>query len=127
MKSFLGKTVSWLILTIIFTGIFQMGTDFGYVNHQVHEDIQVIKTERIQDGSDSYYLLFLENDMTVKVADQLFYWNFRSSDNYGKITEGQRYDIETHGIRLGFFNIYPILYKANSRALTSPPPPPINN
>jgi len=111
MKKFFVAVVAWTLFLIVSSLVFNLCTDFGYINHAEHENVEVIKTERVNTDDSSYYLIFFEDGLTVKVADQLFYGNFRSSDHYGKIREGEKYTVETHGFRVGFFNVYPILYR----------------
>lgn len=77
----------------------------SYGNKETHTS-KVLDKERIYSKENSYYLIYTE-DGSFKLEDELFYGNFRSSDWYGKIQEGETYTFTTIGFRIGVFSSYP--------------------
>lgn len=54
---------------------------------------RVTKTERVNDRDSSYYLVFTDKG-TFMVKDSLWVGRWNSSDLYGSIEPGHRYDIK---------------------------------
>lgn len=53
----------------------------------------------------SYYLIFTENE-TFGNKDSLFGWKWNSSDIYGSLREGETYEADVYGFRIGFLSKY---------------------
>lgn len=100
-------SISVLVVLIILGGI--VFSVAGYLNKQ-EITTTVVDKQRVVvsngDSVDSYYLIYTE-DGTLKLADDLFYMNFESSDQYGKIRVDSTYTFQTIGYRIGFLSSYP--------------------
>ena len=67
--------------------------------------ITVTDKERIQDGEESKYLIFTENEV-FENTDSLMKFKFNSSDVYGLLKVGETYSAEVFGWRVPFFSMY---------------------
>lgn len=65
----------------------------------------VVKTERVQDGSSSKYLVYGENEV-YENTDDVFFGKTNSSDVYRDIREGETYRFEVIGWRIQFWSMY---------------------
>ena len=61
-------------------------------------NIKVEKTERINDGESSRYLVYTD-DETFENTDSILFFKFDSSDVYGHLKEGQTYTVKVAGWR----------------------------
>lgn len=71
------------------------------------------QVKRAHGGENSYdtYLIYidLENgkNAVLKIEDSLVEMNFNSSNLYGRIKIGKKYEFLTYGVRSGVFSMYP--------------------
>lgn len=96
-----------VIIFMVISGIIY--TIYGYQNKQ-EITTTVVDKERVVEGHGnsvySYYLVYTE-DGTLKLEDDLFYMNFKSSDWYGQIQVDSTYTFKTIGYRIGVLSSYP--------------------
>lgn len=97
-----GKVGIIAVLAILVVGFIalNLGTKVQVKN------ARVTKTERVNDRDSSYYLVFTDKG-TFRVADSLWVGRWNSSDLYGSIEPGHRYDIKAYGLRIPLFSSYP--------------------
>ena len=67
--------------------------------------ITITDKERITDGSNSYYLVFTENEV-FKNSDSTLHWKFDSSDVYNKLKVGETYTVKVNWYRVPFWSMY---------------------
>ena len=76
----------------------------------------VIGKERVVKNDDSYYVVYTKNQagetVSYKIVDSLTAWDFRASDRYGELKEGQAYEFTTDGWRWGLMSMYRNILKA---------------
>jgi hypothetical protein len=77
-----------------------------------HTSVVITGKERINDGQESRYLVFTENE-TFQNTDSTLNWKFNSSDIYGKLKEGQTCDMKVMGWRVPFLSWYRNIITAN--------------
>ncbi len=97
----------WLILFFIL-GIFLLlivGTI--YLSYDSVDEIRItIKNkERINKGTDSYYLIFTENEV-FQNKDSLLFMKFDSSDVYNNLDIGETYQVKVNWYRINFLSEY---------------------
>lgn len=92
-----------LILGLLIAG----GIVFGVVKNSVRSTVvdTVVKSERIQDGKQSYYLVFGENEV-YQNEDSWLNGKFNSSDVYRDIEPGKKYRFEVIGWRWPLMSWY---------------------
>lgn len=81
------------------------GTDF-------ERDIVITRTwTNVTGGGDAgvkqVYMIADAEGNSYKVADSMFYWQFRSTDLWNGLEEEERYRIRAYGWRVGFLSMYP--------------------
>lgn len=74
--------------------------------------VTVTKTDIKRSGSDTDIYLVYTDQGTFKIQDNLWHWQWRSSDLYGKIKAGNKYRIKCYGFRWGFRSWYKNIYEA---------------
>ena len=82
-------------------------------------------TEVIEGQSKSVFRIYVEGegcDDTYGLADNIFKGNMNSSDFYGKLKVGKTYNLETVGVRNGFFSSFKEIVKATEVAGPTPSP-----
>jgi hypothetical protein len=67
--------------------------------------ITINKTERVNKGDDSKYLVFTDEE-TFENTDSYLSWKFDSSDVHGHLKEGQTYKVKVRGWRWKMFSSY---------------------
>lgn len=76
---------------------------YGTVVHLQH--IEVVKTERIRKAGKDKYLIFTGGE-TFENSDTIFYLKFNSSDIYGQLNNGFKYNLKVNGWRIPFLSMY---------------------
>lgn len=80
------------------------------------------KTVKNYSKSGSKYLVFGQDENgqihTFEVTDSLLCWRFNSSDVYGEIKSGNKYDLTVGGDRVKFLSLYPNIYEADEVVAT---------
>jgi hypothetical protein len=66
---------------------------------------KVEKTERINSGKTSKYLIFTDKEV-LEDTDNWLFLKFNSSDIYGKIKEGKTYKFSVAGLRMPMLSRY---------------------
>ena len=103
---------------IVFAAILIIGIGFEVFRLNSKEIIttKVTHKERLVEingeKAETFYLIFTE-DCTVKLQGKMILGNFRSSDWYGDIREGEIYEFEVIGWRIGFLSMYQNIVKYN--------------
>ena len=67
-------------------------------------NVTVTGKERIAESGGGTYLVFTESE-TLENTDSLFYWKWRSSDIYSRITPGE-YRFRVYGWRIPIISFY---------------------
>lgn len=82
---------------------------FGFVPYFLKDtkQIQVEKTEVKPNGLN---LIYTNKNGTFKIEDNIWYLQYRSSDLFGKLLEGNKYEIAYYGLRLPYMSAYPNIY-----------------
>lgn len=106
MKTFLG-----FITTLIIVGLI-IGYPLFLIDSSATVKDCIVKTERVVDNRDSYYLIYGKNEV-YKDTDSWIRLKFNSSDLYRDIQAGQCYSFNVQGWRLPFFSTYRNIYKIN--------------
>jgi len=96
------KIISICILFIIL--LWLSGALYQHLTSAV-VDIKVDGKERVQTQDSSKYLVFTEKEV-FENTDALFRFKFDSSDLYGKLKEGGKYQCDVYGWRISFFSMY---------------------
>lgn len=112
MKSsngFVGVVIAVFMALVILLLPFGLVAWYVYGTQQTRE-LEVVKSERVQDGGDSKYLVFAKEGV-FQNTDSFLRWKFNSSDVYAAIEPGKRYRCDTYGWRLQFFSNYPNIVK----------------
>lgn len=75
---------------------------------EYNESVIEIKDKFIKnyDGNDTYIIVDSNNN-SYRIKDLLFIWKFNSTDLYSSIEIGEKYRIQTTGIRFRLFSVYP--------------------
>ena len=63
-------------------------------------------TEKSGDDIKSFYLVYTDHG-TLKLEDDVFRGNWRSSDSYGSLKVDSTYTFKVSGYRIGFTSTYP--------------------
>lgn len=97
--------LAWMIAISLLVGLPVGGI---YVFNYNYEELTIVvqEKERVIDSSGSNYLVWTEEGEVFKVSDALFRWEFNASDRYGKLTEGNTYNITVVGLRVNIFSWY---------------------
>lgn len=69
--------------------------------------LEISHVERIQDNSNSKYLIFTKNHGVFQNTDTVFYWKFRSSDVYNDLVDAKTAECKVYGWRIGILSKYP--------------------
>lgn len=104
LKRWANSTITVIVLTIIVAVAGQAYYSYGTV-----EEIQVtiLDKERICDkqGQNCNYMVFTDKE-TFNNVDSIWHLKFRSSDIYGALQEGEKYQIVVQGFRIPFLSQY---------------------
>lgn len=101
------STVKKVILTIIIA----IALFIGYPYYMTSTtDVTVVKTERVIQKNDNYYLIFTDKGV-FRNEDSYRLMKFNSSDIYGELTEGKKVTLYHYGFRVHLFNWYPNIRK----------------
>ena len=92
-------------LIFIIVAILILGYPVSYYLSSEDIEITVTKTERINQGEDSKYLVYTENE-TFENTDSWLYLKFDSSDLYGHMKANETYKVKVAGWRWKFFSSY---------------------
>lgn len=77
---------------------------FTYLTEETIQ-VKVTKTERINSGTESKYLVYTENEVFENV-DTLLYGKFDSADVQGKLADNKTHTVKVTGIRIPFLSWY---------------------
>ena len=97
------KTIEIIILLVMLVGVIILMT----IKYQNKQTIQCeVKEKWIKDvGNGQKYNVKCDNTI-YEISDLLFIGKFNSSDLYGELEAGKKYQIETTGYRIPFFSEY---------------------
>jgi len=95
IKIIIGATV---IGTIVISPIIAYGTKSTV-------QFVVSDKERVMTSESSKYLVFTDGEV-YENTDSLWYFKFNSSDVYGSLHEGQKYEAVVYGFRVPFLSWY---------------------
>lgn len=101
LKTFTGV---WVVASLV--SLFSISVVFGgmYAYTRFTEDTYTV-TVTDKYPKDQKYLVFTDQG-TFEVTDTFMYLRFNSSDVWGSIEKGTKYQITATGFRLGFFSMY---------------------
>lgn len=109
----INNTPSWVIsllgLAIVAVPILLL--IIGFHNMTKHEQTVTVEEKWIKSSGDSgqTYLLGTTGGV-LSIKDNLVFGQFRSSDLYFRIKEGETYCFKLSGVRFGLFSMYPNVY-----------------
>lgn len=93
-----------IIMVLIFIAVLPISdTIINYSNEKVVEI--TIKDKYVKGQEGRYYIVDTDNN-TYIIADLLFKNKFNSSDLYSKLEVGNKYKVETTGMRIHFLSKY---------------------
>lgn len=102
------KSNTWMILAgivVIIALVFGGCQLFKSTEREVTTTIE--DKERVCDSNrDCKYLIFTDTG-TYQITDSWIYFRFNSSDVYGKLKVGQKYQFNVAGVRFGLTSNYP--------------------
>lgn len=88
-----------------------------YQSKFVVSDITIVVNEKERvtdkDGNGSKYLIFTDGEV-FQNSDNIWWLKFNSSDLYGIIKPGKKYNVTVCGWRIPFFSSYRNIVKINS-------------
>ena len=96
--------VGILISIILIVALIGMMVILSYSSVD-HTTIKVKDKERINNGEDSYYLIFTDDEV-FKNKDSFLHMKFGSSDIYSKLEVGKTYRVKVNWFRVPFFSMY---------------------
>lgn len=98
------KVIVYGVIFLLFFGSLAI---FGYVKSTVQDTVSdtVVKTERVQDGDSSKYIIYGRNEVYEDV-DTFWFGKFNSSDFYRDIQAGHSYQFTVVGWRVPFLSWY---------------------
>jgi hypothetical protein len=102
-------------IVVLFLGAFGIGKLIAESTRQTVTSIVIHKeriVERRGDSTNSYYLIFTE-DETFKNTDTLKFWKFNSSDIYGRIKVNSECEFDVYGFRVNFLSMYRNIISVN--------------
>jgi len=95
------------IKTIIILALFSFAVCF--VKHITRHTYNVVvsKTERVSTNDGGRYLVFTDKGV-FEITDSICFWQWDSSDKYGKISSmiGKNIEIEVYSLRVPFLSWY---------------------
>ena len=101
---------------VIFFAVLVIGVYFGWHRGVLSWTtgrtltIMVDRAERINKGSDSFYLVWGKTpdgqEEAFSVRDDWWRLHFNSSDTYGQLTVGKTFEVTVTGFRIPFFSMY---------------------
>lgn len=113
------KVTLWFTGIIIFLLVF-VGIPFGIykakgTQRNVTFTVQdkIVKATGSGNNSSQEYLIFTDQGV-FKDTDSLLNWKFNSSDVYGQLRKGHKYNCRVFGYRFGFTSDYPDILKCTN-------------
>ncbi len=107
----MSEKIAW-IMGITALGLIIFGSmTFSLIGLLSKEEVSitVVHTERItknySESREQTYLVFAENE-TFSCEDSLFYWKWNSSDMYGQMRPGTKWNATVVGFRIPFLSMY---------------------
>lgn len=111
--------IAWITGIILVLLIF-VGIPFGVykakgTQRQVTFTVQdkIVKSVGSGNNTTQEYLIFTDKGI-FKDTDSLLNWKFNSSDVYGQLQKGHKYDCRVFGYRFGFTSDYPDILKCTN-------------
>lgn len=101
------KTIAALSIAGAFLAI---GAAKDYLTKKENVQIDVVKTERIQQGDSQKYMVYAENGV-YENTDSIWFFKFNSADLYAKIKENKSYSCTTTGWRVQLLSWQPNIIK----------------
>jgi hypothetical protein len=95
--------LSLLLILLLLIGGCDACYQLGTVDHAT---ITVKRGERVNKHKSSYYLVWTEQNEVFTVDDAFFHGHFNSSDLYGQLESGRKFDVKVYGWRIPFFSEY---------------------
>jgi len=93
------------ILAFIGVAALLLGYPAAYYLSQEEIAITVTKTERVNKGDDSKYLVFTDTE-TFENTDSWLFWKLDSSDLHGHMKPNNTYSVKVAGWRWKMFSSY---------------------
>jgi hypothetical protein len=105
------KTTIVTLFVVVFLVI--VGSIIFNITAYIHTETLTAKvsgkeriTQKSGDNIKSYYLVYTDHG-TLKLEDDIFRGNWRSSDVYGSLRTDSTYTFKVSGYRIGFISSYP--------------------
>lgn len=111
MNEFLETLKRWgtsTFVVIVLSFVAALAAQFYYCYGTVEEmQVAILDKERICDksGQNCDYMVFTDKE-TFKNVDSIWHLKFRSSDIYGALQEGEKYQVVVQGFRIPFLSQY---------------------
>lgn len=92
-----------IIMILLWIGLAIFETTINYCNEKV---IEITVKDKYVKGQEGRYFIVDTNNNTYIIADLLLKNKFNSSDLYSKLEIGNKYKVETTGMRIQFLSKY---------------------
>lgn len=93
------------IIAILISGLVLLTPLYVYGTQQ-DTTITINKSERIQEGNSSKYLIYTQEGV-YENTDSFLRLKFNSSDVYNQLEAKKTYNCDTYGWRIPLFSVYP--------------------
>lgn len=97
------ELIIFIIIILLWIGLAIFETTINYCNEKV---IEITIKDKYVKGQEGRYFIVDTDNNTYIIADLLFKNKFNSSDLYSKLEIGNKYKVETTGIRIQFLSKY---------------------
>lgn len=101
-----------IIAVVVFIGLMFTNLPYQWLTQRTLENV-LIKDKQISTETEketgkviSTYLIYTDQGV-YRNDDAFWFWKFDSSDFYGDLDVGKRYDIKVYGLRIPFLSMYP--------------------
>lgn len=104
-----GPVIGFVAFTLILLVII-LAFNFFRLSSRTTETCTIESKERtvqVQDGNSSQQKLVYTSCGVFEVQDSFLLLKFNSADTYGYLKEGQTYELDYYGWRIGLFSFFP--------------------
>lgn len=107
----MGKFITILLVVILgLSFVYTRATSFERTV-TVSQTFQNVKSNG-DSGSKHVYMMTDSEGNSYKISDSLWYWQWRSTDIWASLKEGQLYKVRGYGWRIGILSSYPNIIEA---------------
>lgn len=97
------ELIIFIIIILLWIGLAIFETTINYCNEKV---IEITIKDKYVKGQEGRYFIVDTDNNTYIISDLLFKNKFNSSDLYSKLEIGNKYKVETTGMRIHFLSKY---------------------